>query len=128
MMVMDDDWFMRDDEGRVLNETFLTLESGQTSAIDWTVEAWKEGRLGLTLELVNRSPLVTIPMAAIEPYEEADGTSSMVTASLSILGIVVIISAVFIIRNRRIEKWFDGSEFEPLPPDALIEQNRDEEE
>ena len=119
---------MRDDEGRVLNETFLTLESGQTSAIDWTVEAWKEGRLGLTLELVNRSPLVTIPMAAIEPYEEADGTSSMVTASLSILGIVVIISAVFIIRNRRIEKWFDGSEFEPLPPDALIEQNRDEEE
>ena len=103
---------LRNDEGRILNSTDLELESGQTERISWTIEAWKEGRLGLTIELENMTPRIPIPMAAIEPYEKEDTSSGMINAGLSILGIVVIVFLIIIRRNRNVEKWFDDVHFD----------------
>jgi hypothetical protein len=103
---------LRNDEGKILNSTELLLESGATKRIEWTVEAWKEGRLGLTIELENRTPRISIPMAAVEPFEVEDGTSAMVNAGLSILGIVVLVFVFIIRRNQKVERWFDHIDFD----------------
>jgi hypothetical protein len=121
---------LRNDEGRILNSTDLALESGQTERISWTIEAWKEGRLGLTIELENKTPRIPIPMAAIEPYEEEDSSSGMINAGLSILGIVVIVFLIIIRRNRNVEKWFDDVNFDETSQssDEHRKANQSEEE
>lgn len=113
---------LRNDEGKILNSTELLLESGQTQRIQWTVEAWKEGRLGLTIELENRTPQISIPMAAVEPFDVEDETSAMVNVGLSILAIVVLVFVFIIRRNQKVEKWFEHIDFNNQNPPLILQK------
>ena len=54
---------LRDDEGTLLQTESLQLTTGEWSNYVWEVEAWKTGRLGLTVEIENITPRIPVPLA-----------------------------------------------------------------
>jgi hypothetical protein len=95
---------LRDDEGQVLESTSLSLDTGSWVNVVWNVEAWKVGRLGLTVQIENHTPIVPVPLADIQPNDKANPTSGMAALSLSVLAVVIAGIVLFIVRQQRAER------------------------
>ena len=95
---------LRDDEGRIMANETRSLASGEWVNFVWNIEAWKVGRLGLNLEIVNHTPQVPVPMADIKAGEGDDANSSMATLSLSALSLLVAGMVLFVVRQQRAQR------------------------
>ena len=95
---------LRDDEGRIMANETTSLSTGEWVNFVWNVEAWKEGRLGLNLEIVNHTPQVPVPLADIKAGEADDANSSMATLSLSALSLLVAAMVLFVVRQQRAQR------------------------
>ena len=95
---------LRDDEGRIMANESTTLDTGEWVNFVWNVEAWKEGRLGLNLEIVNHTPQVPVPLADIQAGEGDDADGSMAMLSLSVLSLLVAGMVLFVVRQQRSQR------------------------
>jgi hypothetical protein len=95
---------LRDDEGRLLATQAVDLATGEWVNVVWNVEAWKQGRLGLTVQLENHTPAIPVPLADIQAKEGDSSTSSMAVLSLSVLAIVVSGAVLLIVNQKRAER------------------------
>jgi hypothetical protein len=95
---------LRDDEGQVLESTTLSLPTGSWVNVVWNVEAWKVGRLGLTVQIENHTPMVPVPLADIQSKENVNANSDMAVLSLSVLALVIAGIVLFIVRQQRAER------------------------
>ena len=93
-----------DDEGLKLATQTVQLNTSEWVNVVWEVEAWKEGRLGLSVEIENHTPLVPIPLADIQPRDSDNANSSMATLSLSVLALVIAAVVLFMVNQRRAER------------------------
>ena len=93
-----------DNEGKLLDQQALALETGEWVNVVWNVEAWKKGRLGLSVEIVNHTPLVPVPLADIQAAEENNANSEMATLSLSVLALIIAGVVLFMVRQQRAER------------------------
>ena len=82
----------------------MQLNTSEWVNVVWEVEAWKEGRLGLSVEIENHTPLVPIPLADIQPRDSDNANSSMATLSLSVLALVIAAVVLFMVNQRRAER------------------------
>ena len=98
---------LRDDEGTLLQTESLQLTTGEWSNYVWEVEAWKTGRLGLTVEIENITPRIPVPLADIQEVtgDRADGEMAML--SLSMLSVVLAGLVLFVSRQRWSEREED---------------------
>jgi len=95
---------LRDGEGTVLRSMLLDLNASESTKLVWTVEAWAEGRLGLTIELENRTPRIPVPLADVSPANEDESAGQMATLSLSLLSVLVAFSVWVVVRHHRNER------------------------
>ena len=95
---------LRDDEGRIMANETTSLSTGEWVNFVWNVEAWKVGRLGLNLEIVNHTPQVPVPLADIQDGDADDTNSSMATLSLSALSLLVAGMVLFVVRQQRAQR------------------------
>ncbi len=95
---------LRDGEGTTLQSTELELNASESAKLVWTVEAWAEGRLGLTVELENRTPRIPVPLADVSPGIEDETTGQMAALSLSLLAVLVAFSVLLVVRHHRSER------------------------
>ena len=95
---------LRDDEGREMNNATAFLDTGEWINFVWNIEAWKEGRLGLTVEIVDFTPQVPVPLADIQPNDSDDPSGGMATLSLSVLSLLVAGMVLFVVRNQRAQR------------------------
>jgi hypothetical protein len=95
---------LRDGEGTVLRSMLLDLNASESTKLVWTVEAWAEGRLGLTIELENRTPRIPVPLADVSPANEDESAGQMAALSLSLLSVLVAFSVLVVVRHHRSER------------------------
>ena len=95
---------LRDDEGREMNNATAFLDTGDWINFVWNIEAWKEGRLGLNVEIVDFTPQVPVPLADIQPDESDDPSGGMAMLSLSVLSLLVAGMVLFVVRNQRAQR------------------------
>jgi hypothetical protein len=95
---------LRDDEGRIMANESAYLGTGEWVNFVWNIEAWKAGRLGLNLEIVNHTPQVPVPLADIQAGEADNADSSMATLSLSALSLLVAGMVLFVVRQQRAQR------------------------
>ncbi|RJU96597.1 MAG: hypothetical protein DWC10_06295 [Candidatus Poseidoniales archaeon] len=95
---------LRDDEGGVLANETVQLNTSEWVNFVWNIEAWKVGRLGLSVEIVNHTPLVPIPLADIQANDGDGSSSSMATLSLSVLALVIAGVVLFTVRQQRFQR------------------------
>ena len=85
-----------DDEGREMNNATAFLDTGEWVNFVWNIEAWKEGRLGLTVEIVSFTPRIPVPLADIQADEGDDASGGMAALSLSVLSLLVAGMVLFL--------------------------------
>ena len=95
---------LRDDEGREQANQTAYLESGEWVNFVWNVEAWKEGRLGLNLEIVNHTPQIPVPLADIQSSSDGANSGGMATLSLSVLSLIVAGMVLYVVRQQRSQR------------------------
>ena len=95
---------LRDNEGTILEEQAMLFNLSQPVRTVWTIEAWAEGRLGLTVELVNVTPRIPLPLADVGPREADNSAAKMAVTSLSVLAVLIAISVLFVVRHNRGER------------------------
>jgi len=95
---------LRDDEGTLLASDVVELEADEWINFVWYVEAWKSGRLGLNVEIVNHTPSVPIPLADIKAKDEDSSAGEMTQISLSILSLIIAAAILFVVRQQRLQR------------------------
>ena len=121
---------LRDDEGVLLQTETLSLSRGEWSNYVWEVEAWKTGRLGLTVEIENMTPRIPVPLADIRGGDPDDAQGEMALLSLSLLSVVLAGMVLFIARQRweereevyqraKIRRIVFGTRPPPRPPELM---------
>ena len=95
---------LRDDEGREHANETAYLGIGEWVNFVWNVEAWKEGRLGLSLEIVNHTPQIPVPLAAIQDGDAESTSGGMAVLSLSVLSLIVAAMVLFVVRQQRSQR------------------------
>ena len=80
-----------DDEGRLLEESFLWLEPGERQRLVWNAEAWREGDLGLRMTLDVGGVDVPVPLADVSA---ADSTREGQGAAWVGLGAIALVLAM----------------------------------
>ena len=95
---------LRDDEGTLLASDPVELEADEWVNFVWYVEAWKVGRLGLNVEIVNYTPSVPIPLADIKEENEDASAGEMTQLSLSLLSLVIAAAILFVVRQQRLQR------------------------
>ena len=95
---------LRDDEGREMANDTAFLGTGEWVNFVWNVEAWKEGRLGLNVEVVDHTPRVPVPLADIQAPESTSGSAGMATLGLSVLSLIVAGMVLFVVRQQRAQR------------------------
>ena len=93
-----------DDEGRLLASQNITLATGEWTKVAWEIEAWKVGRLGLSVQLEDYTPQVPVPLADIQAAEETSANGSMAVLSLSMLAVVIAGAVLFIVNQKRADR------------------------
>jgi len=127
---------LRDDEGTLHQTEFLSLSRGEWSNFVWEVEAWKTGRLGLTVEIENMTPRIPVPLADIQSGEPENPQGEMALFSLSLLSVVLAGLVLFVTRQRweereevyqraKIRRIVFGTRPPPRPPE-LMDTSREE--
>ena len=125
-----------DDEGMLLETNSSFIEGGSWVDYLWEVEAWKTGRLGLTVKIVNHTGNVPVSMANVDEYDENSGQT---TTALGFAVLVVLISGgIFvasILRRReqsnryiadQVHLALDRSTLPPPRPKDLVESTQEE--
>mgnify|MGYP001260253671 FL=1 len=95
---------LRDDEGRELDNGTAYLGTGEWVNFVWNVEAWKEGRLGLNLEVVDHTPQIPVPLADIQGQESTSGAAGTATLGLSVISLIVAGMVLFVVRQQRAQR------------------------
>ena len=95
---------LRDDEGREHANETAYLGIGEWVNFVWNVEAWKEGRLGLSLEIVNHTPQIPVPLADIQDGDAESTSGGMAVLSLSVLSLIVAAMVLFVVRQQRSQR------------------------
>ena len=104
---------LRDDQGELLRSEELSLNSSEWVNLIWEIEAWKSGRLGLSVELENYTPMVPVPLADVKPYDGDSQSNSMALLSLSVLTLLITVSIFMVVRQKRLERQ-DALEIEKI--------------
>ena len=125
-----------DDEGTLLATNTSWIEGGSWVDHLWEVEAWKTGRLGLTVKIVNHTGNVPVSMANVD---ENDQNSGQTTTALGFAVLVVLLSGgIFVAsvlrRRERIHQFtaeqvhiaLDRSSLPPPRPKDLVELTQEE--
>jgi hypothetical protein len=79
-----------DDLGRLLASNSSTIGGGSWVDYEWKVEAWKTGRLGITVKIVNFTGNVPIPVADVQTYQQQDGQTA---TKLGFAGLIFLLSS-----------------------------------
>ena len=95
---------LTDGEGQFLDSAAHSLNTGEWVNVVWQIEAWKAGRLGLNVQIVNHTPQVPVPLADIQPRQSDEAGSSMAILSLSFLSLFLAGMVLFIVRQQRKER------------------------
>ncbi len=92
-----------DDLGRLLATNSSQIEGGSWVDFEWQIEAWKTGRLGLTVKLVNYTGDVPVIVADVQSTDEQKG---QMVSTLGFAGLIFILSGGVLIASilRRREK------------------------
>ena len=93
-----------DDMGRLLASNSSMIEGGSWVDYEWEVEAWKTGRLGITVNIINYTGDVPVPVADVQIYQQQSGQT---ITTLGFAGLVFLLSGgIFIaaILHRREKK------------------------
>ena len=110
-----------DADGLVLGEANFSLEANQAAVTTWSVEAWKEGRLGMMIQLDDDPFLIPVPLADVT-QGDVDAKSSKSELGLNVLIVLLAAGAVLasvLMRRQRIKSLYDEYEFsesEDFPP------------
>ena len=125
-----------DDEGTLLATNTSWIEGGSWVDHLWEVEAWKTGRLGLTVKIVNHTGNVPVSMANVDEYDQNSGQT---TTALGFAVLVVLLSGgIFVAsvlrRRERIHQFtaeqvhiaLDRSSLPPPRPKDLVELTQEE--
>jgi hypothetical protein len=125
-----------DDEGILLETNSSFIEGGSWVDYLWEVEAWKTGRLGLTVKIVNHTGNVPVSMANVDEYDQNSGQT---TTALGFAVLVVLLSGgIFvasILRRReqsnryiaeQVHSALDRSSLPPPRPKDLVELSQEE--
>ena len=78
-----------DDLGRVLASN-SSMIGGSWVDYEWEVEAWKTGRLGITVKIVNYTGDVPVPVADVQAYQQE---GSQTASKLGFAGLVFLLSS-----------------------------------
>ena len=125
-----------DDEGTLLATNTSMIEGGSWVDHLWEVEAWKTGRLGLTVKIVNHTGNVPVSMANVDEYDQNSGQT---TTALGFAGLVFMLACgIFVAsvlrRRERIHQFtaeqvhiaLDRSSLPPPRPKDLVELTQEE--
>jgi len=83
-----------DDLGRLLASNSSMLVGGSWVDYEWEVEAWKTGRLGITVKIINYTGNVPVPVADVQTYQQQN---SQTATKLGFAGLVFLLaSGVFV--------------------------------
>ena len=110
-----------DADGLVLGEANFSLESNQAAVTTWSVEAWKEGRLGMMIQLDDDPFLIPVPLADVT-QGDLEAKSSKSELGLNVLIVLLAAGAVLasvLMRRQRVKSLYEEYDFiesEDLPP------------
>ena len=90
-----------DSEGTIHATENIYLESGEWQQFYWTIEAWKTGRLGLSLQIINHTGEVPIPLANVAINQQQSVSSASGLLGLSILMVVFSSIGLFMASQKR---------------------------
>ena len=79
-----------DDLGRLLASNSSMIEGGSWVDFEWDVEAWKTGRLGITVKIINYTGNVPVPVADVQAYQQQ---SSQTVTTLGFAGLIFLLSS-----------------------------------
>ncbi len=85
-----------DDLGRLLATNSSQIEGGSWVDFEWQVEAWKTGRLGMTVKIVNYTGDVPVLVADVQSTEEQKG---QLTTTLGFAGLIFLLSGGILIAS-----------------------------
>ena len=96
-----------DDEGRVIGSNASLIEGGEWVDYTWKVEAWKTGRLGLTVKILNHTQNIPVILADVEAYDEKSGqmVTSVGFASLIFMLSLGIFGVAMLRRKERMNQF-----------------------
>jgi len=92
---------LTDSDGKIYATEIVYLESGQWQQFNWTIEAWKTGRLGLTLQILNQTGQVPIPLANVADNPEQSLSTTSGLLGLSILMVLFSAIGLFMASQKR---------------------------
>ena len=92
-----------DDEGRLLATNSSQIEGGSWVDFEWQIEAWKTGRLGMTVKIVNYTGNVPVPVADVQSSQDQKGQTA---TTLGFAGLIFLLSGGILVASilRRREK------------------------
>ena len=99
-----------DASGKVLRQVNFTLLADEVYQYTFEIEAWKEGDLGLRLQLDGQE-VTLVPISSVQERSEDDSNSQTALLSLSFLSIFIAGILLFIANTRRNNPdYFDEEE------------------
>ena len=99
-----------DNSGRVLEQINFTLLAGRTHKHTFEIEAWKEGDLGLRLQLDGQD-VTLVPISSVQERNEDSSNSQATLLGLSFLSIFIAGILLFMANSRRNNHdYFDEEE------------------
>ena len=91
---------LMDSSGKVLHQFNFTLLASELYRETFEIEAWKEGDLGLILQL-DKQDVTLVPISSVEERSEDSGNSQATLLGLSFLSIFIAGILLFIANYRR---------------------------
>ena len=99
-----------DSSGKVLEQINFTLLAGRTHKHTFEIEAWKDGDLGLILQLDGHD-ITLVPISSVQERSEDSSNSQTALLGLSFLSIFIAGILLFIANSRRNNfDYFDEEE------------------
>ncbi|MBT5254499.1 MAG: hypothetical protein HOL72_01910, partial [Euryarchaeota archaeon] len=126
-----------DSEGTIHETENFYLGTGEWQQFNWTIEAWKTGRLGLSLQIIDHTGEVPIPLADVATNQESSVSSTSGLLGLSILMVVFSSIGLYMASQKRkqvleeyemkrIERLVANHSFAPPRPVDLDENSQEE--
>ena len=99
-----------DEDGKVLQQVNFTLMAGMKYQYSFEIEAWKEGDLGLRLQLDGQDSTL-VPISSVQTRSDDSTNSQATLLGLSFLSIFIAGILLFIANSRRNNHdYFDEEE------------------
>ena len=98
-----------DSSGKVLEQINFTLLAGRTHKHTFEIEAWKDGDLGLILQLDGQE-ITLVPISSVQERSENSNNSQTALLGLSVLSVFIAGILLFIANSRRKNQFFFDEE------------------